>query len=189
MSGLDGNYVGRDEEFSGDSKADRFFRLFMGCQSRVYSYILILVPDSNDADDIMQETATVLWNKFDQYEDGTNFIGWAVTIARYRVLHYRWRKRRSMMHFNDDLWNRLEVCASEGVDDNCDRFAAVRQCTSKLAKGDRKLIELRYGMNMSTRQVAEMTGRSRTGLYRSLSRIHSLLHECVRNTLASWEMT
>ena len=184
-AGTDG--ISKSEEFSDDSKAGRFFSLFMSSQNQIYSYILVLVPDSNDADDIMQETATVLWNKFDQFEAGTNFVGWAITIARFRVLHYRKHKRRSMTHFNDDIWGRLEAFATGKVDKNFDRVAAVKRCTEKLAENDRKLVELRYGKNFSTKQVAEMTGRSRTGLYRSLSRVHSLLHDCVRNTLASWE--
>ena len=173
----------------GDSRAERFFSLFMDSQNQIFGYILMLVPDSNDADDIMQDTAAILWKKFDQFEVGTNFLAWAITIARYRILQYRCHKRKSMMHFNDGIWGRLEEVASKSVHERDDRLSAVKRCTEKLSVKDQKLIEFRYYHNFTTKKVAERTGRSRSGVYRNLARIHSLLHECVRNTLASWETT
>ena len=42
-----------------------------------------------DAEDVLQEANLVLWRKFDQYQEGTNFFAWACQIIRYEVLKYQ----------------------------------------------------------------------------------------------------
>ena len=45
-------------------------------QRRIYGLILALVPNGPDADDIPQETCAVLWQKFDEFDPGTNWADW-----------------------------------------------------------------------------------------------------------------
>lgn len=53
------------------------------------------IGDWNQADDILQETMSVLWNKFDQYVIGTDFLSWALKVAHFQVLcHIKSRKFR-----------------------------------------------------------------------------------------------
>jgi DNA-directed RNA polymerase specialized sigma24 family protein len=40
----------------------------------IYVYILSLVSNTNDADDIMQETAAVLWRKFSEFNPDMAFV-------------------------------------------------------------------------------------------------------------------
>jgi hypothetical protein len=42
-----------------------------------------MVPYAAEADDIFQETAATIWEKFSEYEQGTDFKNWALTIARF----------------------------------------------------------------------------------------------------------
>ena len=42
-----------------------FLRLFLQNQRRLYAYILTLLPNRADADDVLQETSLVMWDKFD----------------------------------------------------------------------------------------------------------------------------
>ena len=44
-------------------------------QNRIFAYILTLVPHGADAEDIMQETASVAWEKFGTFKEGTDFAG------------------------------------------------------------------------------------------------------------------
>ena len=59
----------RYDEFAG------LVRLHTG---QVLAYINALVLDWNDADDLFQETCLVLWQKFDEFRPGTNFLAWAL---------------------------------------------------------------------------------------------------------------
>ncbi|NLK41754.1 MAG: RNA polymerase subunit sigma-70, partial [Planctomycetes bacterium] len=56
-----------------DSKSCEFVQLFLMSQRRIYGYVMTLVPNVSDADDIVQETASVMWTKFGEYEPGTDF--------------------------------------------------------------------------------------------------------------------
>ena len=53
-----------------------FLRLFLQHQRRVYALILALLPNGPDADDILQETSAVLWQKFGEFERPV-LIAWA----------------------------------------------------------------------------------------------------------------
>ena len=55
------------------AREHRFLQLFLAHERRIYSYILALVPVWADADDLLQQTSVVLWQKLDQFEPGTNF--------------------------------------------------------------------------------------------------------------------
>src|SRR4051794_26989559 len=73
---------------------ERFVRLFVEGQREILRYILALVPDINDAHDILQETAVDLWRKFDRYDPAFPFAPWACRFAIRRVLKYREQRAR-----------------------------------------------------------------------------------------------
>ena len=41
-----------------------------------------------EAEDLLQETAKVLWKKFGDYDPKLPFLPWAKAFARYEVLNY-----------------------------------------------------------------------------------------------------
>jgi RNA polymerase sigma-70 factor (ECF subfamily) len=53
-------------------------------QAALLAYVLTLHPDRSEAQDILQETNVVLWQKIDEFRDGTNFKAWAFRIAYHR---------------------------------------------------------------------------------------------------------
>ncbi len=57
-----------DSMDSNNKKTKIFLSLLMANQRRINSYILSVVPNFSDADDIMQETISVMWRKFDRFE-------------------------------------------------------------------------------------------------------------------------
>ncbi|MBI9017508.1 MAG: RNA polymerase subunit sigma-70, partial [Phycisphaerae bacterium] len=56
-------------------------RLFLDHQKKIYSFILMMSPNWCDADELMQETSAVMWQRFDTFEVGTNFVAWGIKIA------------------------------------------------------------------------------------------------------------
>jgi RNA polymerase sigma-70 factor (ECF subfamily) len=48
---------------------DYFVRQLMNHRKRIYTFILTLVGNSSDADDIMQDTAALMWQKYHQTEE------------------------------------------------------------------------------------------------------------------------
>ena len=55
---------------SDDSSAaqQRFLFLFLRSEREIFRYVAALVPNVTDAEDIVQQTAVALWEKFDAYD-------------------------------------------------------------------------------------------------------------------------
>src|SRR3954451_5564527 len=71
---------------SGAAKVKLFLRLFLQNQRRLYAYILTLLPNRADADDVLQDTTLTMWDKFDAAEPPTDFLAWGRRIAFHKVL-------------------------------------------------------------------------------------------------------
>jgi RNA polymerase sigma-70 factor, ECF subfamily len=154
-------------------------------QSRVYAYIRSLVRDFDDADDLFQQTAVILWNKFDTYDRDRSFFSWACGIARFEVSNYIRSRSRQKLYFTDDL-SMLLMDAHDDFrpDEMEDRRDALSQCIQKLRDRDRELVRECYTSEQAVNDVANRRGRSSHSVYNSLRRIRRSLHECIERTLA-----
>ncbi len=171
------------DSISDGSVTERFLRLLMANQNRVYAYILTLVPNWSDADDIMQEVTAVMWRKFDKFKRGTDFAAWGVSIAHYEVLKFRKKNRHNHLHLNEKLLEDIAEKCHETRDEKEKRLRALQKCLMKLSEQDRRLIKLRYEQYSTSKRVAERVGRSVQGIYKTMARIHYTLQQCVRRVL------
>jgi RNA polymerase sigma-70 factor (ECF subfamily) len=168
------------------SKQDQFSALIADTQQRVFGYILGLVRNSADAQDVLQQTAVTAWRKFDQFDPNTEFFPWAIAIARYETLSFLKYRRRSRLYFDQDLMLQLEQDACNVVGDDADaRFKALTQCLTKLPASDLKLIECRYSLDMNSHQIGELLERSQPSICNSLKRIRETLMHCISRSLSS----
>ncbi len=161
----------------------QFFSLFTEHTRRIYGHIRTLVPNQADAEDIFQETSAILWEKFEDFEPGTNFAAWACQIAYYRVLNHRHRKSRQPVAFSDEL---LEVVDQEMASMShylASQHRALADCYEKLSERDKRLIDSRYRDGASVKELAEGIGKSLRSTYRMLERIYAALLDCIQYTL------
>jgi len=161
-----------------------FVELWTAASRQVYSYILALQPHFADAEEAFQETSRVAWEKFEEFEPGTNFVGWVCRIARYKVLSGLAAKKRSRLKFSDSFRDLIaEEVKSQEEESN--RRIALQGCLRKLSARDRDLVDRRYRSGATTRSVSEEVGRSLSAVYKALNRIHETLFECIRRTIAA----
>ena len=66
-------------------KNDQFLRLFVENEEALRGFVRSLVPTLEDAREVMQETAAVLWRKFEEVDSPGDFRRWAT----YGLLGYR----------------------------------------------------------------------------------------------------
>lgn len=163
-----------------------FLQLFMNSQKSIYAYILSMVHNKSDAEDLAQETALLMWDKFDEFEQGTSFTAWGIKIARYRVLSY-YKSKKEIKRFDNDLLNEISERFQHKADEVKLRLDALEQCLEKLSKRDRELIRIHYEMGFKITQLKNIIGGSIHVLYRTMARIHDLLHRCVNRTLRGWD--
>jgi len=166
-----------------DRKTVDFLRLLSQHERRVKAYILALVPNWADADDLYQETNVRLWEQFADYDPEKDFGAWACTIAHYMVLAYRKKSSREKERFSQAFVNTVaeEVAATSNDIDR--RYHTLQYCLQKLNERNRNLVRLCYSGTDSLKAVAEQTGRSVAALYKALSRIRHSLHECIEKNL------
>lgn len=165
---------------------DMFMRLFVKHNRHLFNFILTLVPNYSDAEDLLQETAVIMWEKIDTFQPGTNFLAWARKIARYKVSNY-YRTKKEAFRFDEDI---LESLADVNVREFSyfeEKKAALVGCLNKLEPVDLKLLQLKYEQNQPIVAIAQMTNRSRHTLYKRISSIYMVLQACIRKSLVAWQ--
>jgi RNA polymerase sigma-70 factor (ECF subfamily) len=168
----------RDTEKSRD-----FVILWSAHARRVYAYVLTLVNNWADADDVFQETSATLWEKIDEFEPGTDFGAWACRIAYFKALSLSQSHRK--FELRDQLFmEAVEAGTAEIAAELDSRFLALQECMNKLATDDRTVMSLRYAEGRSPQQIAEQTGRSLSGIYKLLRRVHESLFKCIQRRIA-----
>lgn len=147
-------------------------------QRRLYGFIYAMIPNHSVAEDIMQETTLVMWEQYDQFQEGTNFSAWGIGIARNIVLRYCRKQKRQFLIFDsqvvENLMDQSQVFESEG-----DQIEALRNCFKKLKAADQELLKKRYFQKLSIQAIAETVNLSTSRLYRIMAGIHNLLLKCI----------
>ncbi|MDB5297326.1 MAG: sigH 2 [Phycisphaerales bacterium] len=164
-------------------ETEPFLALLTASQSSLYAYIVSLLPNRQQADDILQETNIVLWRKADEFHEGTSFIAWACQVAYFNVLSFRRRMARDKHTFGDDLFDYLAERQCERIDGVEDRQQALRGCLQKLPPKQRELIEARYQPGASVRRMADERQTTEGALSQSLYRIRATLLDCIKRNL------
>ena len=168
------------------SKQNDFLKLFVKHNRRLFAYILTMIPNHMDAEDVLQQTASILWEKFAEYEPGSHFFAWARQIARYKILEY-YKRKKPAFGLDVELLDRIQA-ASEPILDNLDeRMAALRGCLKKLQPRDAKLIHNRFYENTTLKETAAQTNQSVHTLYKRMAYIYTVLQVCIKKTLLTWE--
>jgi RNA polymerase sigma-70 factor (ECF subfamily) len=166
-------------------RSRQFVLLFAQHEHDLYRYVLTLLPSPADADDVMQDAAAALWQKFAEFDPDRPFLPWACQFAYHQVLNFRRRRKTHRRLFSDAVVEALE-CEWPGRTRSIDeRREALDHCLARLRGSDRELIRLRYASEVDLAALAARTGQTANALYKTLQRIRRTLLECVTNTLAT----
>ncbi len=172
---------------SNSRQTEVFLTLLMTNQRRINSFILSLVPNFNDADDIMQETITVMWRKFEHFQIGTDFAGWGLKVAYYCILNYRKQKSKDKLVFSENLFQQMKEVAQAKQDQTDERIKHLRRCIGKLKTEDQRFLKARYELDCNARNLALQMNRSIQYIYKHLARIHHTLNRCVKQAVRARE--
>lgn len=168
-------------------KAEQFFRFFMGCQSHLFAFLVMVVHNESNAEDLLQDTAVALWDQFDEFERDKSFLAWGLGIARNKALAFQRKTYRTRARLSQKTYEQILHHATLVSDQMGERKRALEECVEQLGQSDRRIVAMRYEQNTQIKKIAERLGRSSNGIYKTMARIHHLLEDCVRMTLARWE--
>ena len=170
------------------NRYDIFSDLLTRNQARIRGYILALVRNRDDADDLFQTTSLVLWRKFDTFRADSNFFAWARRTAELTVCNFWKMKRSRFAPLSEAFLDTLAATESSILDDAVDVYiTTMRHCMDKLHQEERELLGFRYMDNLSAQQIAERMARSRQSVGKSLLRIRRELLRCIEKQIAQEE--
>jgi RNA polymerase sigma-70 factor (ECF subfamily) len=159
-------------------------------QERVFRFILTLVPNFSEAEDLLQQTLMTLWMTWDRFDPAQDFFRWACGIAHNHVRNYV-RKRRTSAQWCSSFSNQLlEQLARERQELDCvleRRRQALQQCLCKLSPTERDLVARCYGETETIKGVADNAGQSSNAVYKQLRRIRAQLYVCISRLLGDKE--
>jgi RNA polymerase sigma-70 factor (ECF subfamily) len=168
-----------------NSDSDRvtdYMQQVIAWQPRLYSFILSLTGNPNEAEDVLQNANLVLLQKQEAFQYTASFSAWAMKIAYHQVLHHRTSNARARRRFDDVLLDQLAAGFSNLDSEPAVELLVLHDCTIQLSLVERELIDLRYA-GSSVRAIAEKLGRTIGSVSQTLYRIRVKLAACVKQAL------
>lgn len=151
----------------------------------LYSFIVSILPDTDAAQDVLQETNVVLLEKANEFRPDLHFPTWACKIARFQVRAYLRDRGRNRMMFVGQLFDEIAEEAVTQLAEYKGRLEALERCLQKLPAHDRTLLEARYAEGGSVQALAIREGKSVNAISRMLYRLRGLLTRCMRQSIGA----
>lgn len=155
-------------------------------QQRLYRYIMSLLGESEAAWDVLQETNRVVLEKRDEFEAGTNFLNWALTVAQFQTMAWLRDKSRDRHVVTPEIVELMSDDAKVIDDGDDERRDALKACLESLSDQHRQFVHSRYVRSEKLSEISQRTGRTVNSLKQLFFRIRGTLADCVEQRL---EMT
>lgn len=169
------------------SRNQLFVELLTAHQVRIRAYILSLVANFDDADDLMQDISKTMWIQFGRFSEGTSFLAWGFQIAHYRILEYRRRSKKQIALIDDTLIDDLSQDARQHIGNSEYILQHLYGCIRRLNAADRKILRMKYERNLKTKEISLLIGQPIHTVYRAFSRIHEILLSCIKRSMIQKE--
>jgi RNA polymerase sigma-70 factor (ECF subfamily) len=139
---------------------------------RVYAYVAYRIGDGAEAEDVTSETFERALRYRDSYDPKRGEpVAWLIGIARRCIEGARLRP--------EPLAEPAEAADTVDVEAEAVERLTLQQAVDRLEERDRELIALRYGSDLSARQIGELlelrTNAVEVALHRALARLRKLL--------------
>jgi RNA polymerase sigma-70 factor, ECF subfamily len=165
----------------------RFLSLFLRSEREIFRYVAALVPNVADAEDIVQQAALSLWEKFDTYDPNQPFTPWACRFALNKAKQWIERRQRWQALLESGLAEELAQRREELRPELELRLRHLEGCLGKLPDEQRSLVEGYYYRRDGIEKLAENSGRTIAATYKTLQRIRQALLVCVEEHAAKPE--
>ena len=157
---------------------EAFLKEFALHHDRLFAYLFSLLPHRPDAEDVFQRTSLILWQKFAQWEPGTDFLSWACGVAFYEVRNFIRVASRDRLRFGEALLETLAKERTATLQQRDERVTALQECLKKLDQGERELLQRAYVDEESIRELARRDGQAAQTLYNRLNLVRKRLLQC-----------
>ena len=160
-----------------------FERLIGEHRAQLHGFVLSLVSNNSDAEDLLQQVCVTLWEKRSQFQLGTNFLAWARKIARYQALNL-WRKQKRRPQESELLDEHLSQIVVERSQERELEFVrhrrALQSCMERLPDRQREVVSAHYFDGKAIPEIADEFGLKANAVSQLLFRARAGLISCVQ---------
>jgi RNA polymerase sigma-70 factor (ECF subfamily) len=168
------------------SQQDAFIEQFLRSQDRIYAYVVTLLPNRDDAEEVFQQTSLALWKKWQEFDATRDFVRWACGMAHLEVCTFlRKHAGRTRVNLNEDVLLEVAEARLQLHDVLEERRKALLECLGRLQRQSRELLERCYAGKDSIKQIAEDLGLRPNALYMTLKRLRRKLFDCISVRIAA----
>lgn len=168
-------------------RSSQFLQLFLAHESDLRAYVATAVRVPASRDDVFQEVALALWRSFDRYDPRKPFGAWARGVATHKVFDHHRRESRRLVLLSPEALEavRRAFDAVEGEGGTARQVEdALDHCLKSLPPRLTELVGLRYTERVGIAVLADRLGTTPAAIYQQLSRLRSVLGDCIRRRLA-----
>ena len=146
---------------------------------RVYNYLRFRIGNASDAEELTSRTFEKAWRGRNLYQrDLAGFSTWLFTIAQNVAIDHL---RSSRPHL--PLEAAMEVVTLDTPHDDAERdsnLARLATLMRHLPQRDQEVVALKYGADLTNREIARLSGLSE-------SNVGTILYRAVRELRSGWE--
>jgi RNA polymerase sigma-70 factor (ECF subfamily) len=164
-----------------EAAQQRFLSLFLRSEREIFRYVAVLVPNVADAEDIVQQTALALWEKFDAYDPNQPFTPWACRFALNKARQWIERRQRWQTLLEGGLVEELAQRREELRPELEVRLKHLEGCLNKLPEEQRSLVEGYYYRRDTIEKLSMASSRTVAATYKTLQRVRQALQNCIED--------
>lgn len=158
-------------------------RLLLANEREIRRYVSALVPSLCEVDEIVQQTAILLWERFDKYDEERPFAPWACGFALNVTKQWMTRRARWSRLLEGGLAEELVMRREELKPEFDARRLQLESCLQKLPEHQRRIVEGYYFQRLDVATLAARGQRSVEAVYKALQRIRQQLRRCIEEAM------
>jgi len=161
-----------------------FERLLELHSSHLRAFVAMKLPISHLIDEIAHETFVFSHRHISDFKAGTDFGKWLRAIAFNLIRKETLRHQRLSKNREKFLEHHLVQESVRGdLTPDLPLVAVLEECLSKLPEQQRRLLERKYTLAESSREIAAAVGQSEAWVRTTLCRVRTSLRHCIEHKL------
>lgn len=139
----------------GNTLADTFAGLYEQYLPKVYRYISYRVTDTSTAEDLTSAVFEKALTKFKTYQaEKAQFSTWVFTIARNTLIDYFRSAGKTRTVPLEAAFSFQSDTAVQEENERLEDLSLLKTCLARLSQVEQEIISLKFGAEMTNRQIA-----------------------------------
>ncbi|MBT5902168.1 MAG: sigma-70 family RNA polymerase sigma factor [Opitutaceae bacterium] len=167
-------------DINDDPLLSDFYQEILGqMQPKLLGYIMSLVANAVDAQDVLQESNRVITAKLDELRQADRFAAWAYRIAYYQSLAFLKKSGRDRHQFGDELLSNIAAMSEEVAEATETGLARLDRCLARLPDRSRFVVSDYYYADLSIEEIGRKRSIQPNHVAQILYRSRKALHACI----------